>query len=292
MNGEFQRAIIQSGGTNAMVYPIMPVFMPNARTLEDAEKLGVEFMKHLGVKTLAEARELDDEYVLKKYNEFGFRNIFVPIIDNKFAFADPADAMVKGKVNDVDIMVTATGDEFMVGPREPLGEWIEKSYGKHAAEYMRLVRYAAGNDNPDDLKRAANFSTFYLANRLTAEILAEKCNGAYFSVFDPYIPGDGVGSFHSCDLWFEFETLMHCWRPFDGHHFDLARKMCNYFANFARTGDPNGNDADGTQMPKWEKYTTANRHGIIFGDEITMEEKTDARIRLMLDANLEMLGLK
>ena len=65
---------------------------------------------------------------------------------------------------------------------------------------------------------------------------------------------------------------MKCWRPFDGHHFDLARKMCNYWTNFAKTGDPNGPDADGAPMPRWRPYTKADPHSIQFFDTIQMEE--------------------
>ena len=37
----------------------------------------------------------------------------------------------------------------------------------------------------------------------------------------------------------------------------MARQMCNYWANFIKTGDPNGVDADGTPMPEWKPYTYA-----------------------------------
>ena len=75
-------------------------------------------------------------------------------------------------------------------------------------------------------------------------------------MFDAEIPGwDNPGTFHSVDLWFWFETLAKCWRPFVGKHYDLARQMCNYLCNFIRCGDPNGNDADGTPMPTWKTLT-------------------------------------
>ena len=35
---------------------------------------------------------------------------------------------------------------------------------------------------------------------------------------------------------------------FVGAH-DLARQMCNYWANFIKAGDPNGIDATGEEMP-------------------------------------------
>ena len=89
----------------------------------------------------------------------------------------------------------------------------------------------------------------------------------YYSVFDPSIPGwDNPGTFHSSDLWFFFETLAKCWRPFVGKHYDLARQMCNYWCNFIRSGDPNGRDADGKKMPEWRPYTREDPCRMIFGD--------------------------
>ena len=105
------------------------------------------------------------------------------------------------------------------------------------------------------------------------------------TVFGPTIPGDDAGAFHSSDLWFEFETLMKCWRPFDGHHFDLARKMCNYWTNFAKNGDPNGNDKDGTPMPTWTPYTKENPSSIQFFDEISMGNGVSERDRFLIDIN-------
>ena len=49
-----------------------------------------------------------------------------------------------------------------------------------------------------------------------------------------------------------------------GRHYDLSRQMCNYWANFIKNGDPNGVDADGTQMPVWEPYTNEKPCEMIF----------------------------
>jgi para-nitrobenzyl esterase len=89
----------------------------------------------------------------------------------------------------------------------------------------------------------------------------------YYWVFNPEIPGwDNPGAFHSVDLWFFFETLAKCWRPFKGKHYDLARLMCNYWANFIRSGDPNGRDADGSDMPLWKPYTDCEPNKMWFDD--------------------------
>ena len=78
--------------------------------------------------------------------------------------------------------------------------------------------------------------------------------------FVPDIPGDDhPGTFHSVDLWFFFETLAKDNRPFEGRHYDLARQMCDYWANFIKTGDPNGYDINGNKLPEWRPYTDADR---------------------------------
>ena len=90
----------------------------------------------------------------------------------------------------------------------------------------------------------------------------------YCYCFDPSIPGeDNLGTFHSVDLWFWFESIQKCWRPFKGKHFDLARQMCNYFANFVKTGDPNGLDADGTEMPRWETFDADKKEVLRFTED-------------------------
>ena len=65
-------------------------------------------------------------------------------------------------------------------------------------------------------------------------------------------------------LWFFFETLAKCWRPFDGHHYDLARQISSYFVNFIKTGNPNGNDYNENKLPEWKPYCDADRYEMNF----------------------------
>ena len=90
-------------------------------------------------------------------------------------------------------------------------------------------------------------------------VLSDKAaqgKGGYCYCFDPDIPGwDNPGTFHSSDLWFWFETLAKCWRPFTGRHYVLARQMCEYFCNFIRSGNPNGKDLNGETLLQWDKWS-------------------------------------
>ena len=289
-DGLFQRAIIQSAGGRMLCYPEMPSVLSMGDSMETAYALSEQLFRMCGVSTLEEARQLPPDVLLGKYNEM--HRPMVPVLDGKFVTGFPQTEFPKNALHDVSLMVTATSDEFMAGCTSPAKEWVRKFFADGAEAYWKLVCQAAASDREEDLRRAADFSTFNVGNRLTAEVLARNGRRVYFSEFGPTIPGDDAGAFHSCDLWFEFNTLLRCWRPFTGKHFDLARKMCNYFANFARTGDPNGVDKDGSAMPQWTPYEPLNGKAMQFFDTIQMETETDARMRWLLDQNEKRLAVQ
>lgn len=166
-------------------------------------------------------------------------------------------------------MIGNTTDEFQVAPAPDVTPeaFAREKMGPYAQTYLEICGRSGL-----PMEKAVAIGQMDLGNKLMCEICAGQGRKLYSYVFGPTIPGDDAGAFHSSDLWFEFETLMKCWRPFDGHHYDLARKMCNYWTNFAKTGDPNGKDADGTPMPQWRAYTREDLHSIQFFDTIQMEE--------------------
>ena len=58
-----------------------------------------------------------------------------------------------------------------------------------------------------------------------------------------------------------------------GKHDDLARKMCNSWANFIRSGDPNGADADGSPLPEWKPLTADAPYAMIWGDTVEISQE-------------------
>ena len=86
------------------------------------------------------------------------------------------------------------------------------------------------------------------------------------------------------DLWFFFETLAKCTRPYEGRHYDLARQMCDYLANFIRTGDPNGFDLNGKKLPEWKPYTDAERSEMLFtSDGAKASTEQNSFVKFLLD---------
>jgi para-nitrobenzyl esterase len=122
----------------------------------------------------------------------------------------------------------------------------------------------------EDIKTLCQSETF---NTRTIPVLtysikqAEQGRTGYFYEFDHDIPGeDRPGPYHGSELWFTFDSLARCWRPFTGKHYDLARQVCTYWTNFVKTGNPNGLDSDGTPLPDWQAYTLDNPFIMEFTD--------------------------
>ena len=61
------------------------------------------------------------------------------------------------------------------------------------------------------------------------------------------------GAFHSSELWYMFGTLGRCWRPMEQHDYDLSAKMVEYWTNFAKNGNP-----DGEGLPQWKPCVKGN----------------------------------
>ncbi len=223
-------AIIYSGIIRMASTPMeADLFFPVS--LDKAEKKGVELFEYLGVSTLEEARKLDPFFIREKYAKYREEKSFmVGIQDGHFCVGDPVQRFIDGECPDVPVLTGNTNNEFVFGG-------------------VNMVERSVKSVLSESLEKNPNRKLYYYR-------------------FGPDIPGDDhPGCFHSCDLWFFFETILKCRRPYEGRHMDLARKMTNYVAAFVKTGDPNCLDADGSTQTPWERYTLDNRFEMNFLSE-------------------------
>ncbi len=263
----FQKAVVMSGMIRSP-YMVDSFFIP--KTLQKAEEMGKAFIESLGVKTIEEARKLDAIFIRDEYAKFrATHGMFATVQDGVFSVGEPLKLIAEDKYLKVPIMAGNTADEFpsflpaandeefRAKAKEIFGDKVDQflSFGE-AWKKLGENQYAPVGGLECTVKGV--FTTI-------EELGGKDC---YYYRFAPDIPGwDNPGTFHSVDLWFFFETLSKCWRPFVGRHYDLARQMCNYWANFIKTGDPNGEDIDGSQMPVWERFTKDNHAEMVFTAE-------------------------
>ena len=266
--GLFQKAIVESGMITGL-YPDNFVF-GEKKDLTEEEQEGIKFFDFLGVSSLKEARALEAEYINKKAQEYN--RFWGTVVDSKFCIGSPFELVARNKAMKLPLMFGHTSSEFYCEPKASTVQEFRKMavdlFGEDAEEFLTLCKENSGN--LEEMISRASVRIVEYANRIAAsanEALEEKVP-MYYYVFDAEIPGwDNPGTFHSVDLWFFFETLAKCIRPFVGKHYDLARQMCNYWANFIRSGNPNGKDANGEDMPLWESYKKEAPFAMVFGEK-------------------------
>jgi para-nitrobenzyl esterase len=102
----------------------------------------------------------------------------------------------------------------------------------------------------------------------------------YYSFdWDDYLAGGYMGAFHGLEIPFVFgnvllkrDSLRLVFRnkKVAGKADPLSEIMMSYWANFARTGDPNGG-----QLPEWPAYNTETRERIHLDTDVTAEPIPD-----------------
>ncbi|MBO6214696.1 MAG: carboxylesterase family protein, partial [Lachnospiraceae bacterium] len=137
--------------------------------------------------------------------------------------------------------------------------------------------------NADDQKEDADISMI-VATRMFGHIQDSQNRKTYIYEFDADIPGDdNAGSYHGSEMWFAYDALARCDRAFTGKHYDLARQISSYWTNFVKTGDPNGVDTFGFELPRWESFTTKDEFVMLFKDTPEVSpKKTDEKMKKII----------
>ena len=265
--GLFRRAIVQSG---VFTMPFGGRFGLAPLDLEQAQEQGVRFFEALGVKTLDEARALDARTVEDMSLSWPW-GCWGEVVDGVFSTYPSGDWYLHADRCICPMLLGQTSSEFTASPQadspQALRALAESCYKEDAERFLSLFSQPA---NRDSIAEEGLVHTIGLAIRCAGRMNSKLgiSQPLYAYTFDAPIPGwDNPGTFHSVDLWFFFETLAKCWRPFTGMHYDLARQMCDYWANFIKTGDPNGLDSHEKQLPEWKPLDDAAPQQMVFADK-------------------------
>lgn len=184
-------------------------------TFEQAEQMGVEFMKAHGCSSIEELRALSADQIMeetdfeKNMPGLGFRQF----PDGVCLMDTTGMEILHGNLDDVPMLSCVCADE---GQRE-LGkrQIISEGSKKFCENQLKLGR-----------------------------------KPVYAFRFSRMLPGDDEGAWHTSELFYMFETISRTWRRMTGYDFELQTRMADYWANFIKTGDPNGSG-----LPVWTPYS-------------------------------------
>jgi para-nitrobenzyl esterase len=263
--GLFARAIGESGA----------VFFDGAPgaaliSLADAESAGAKFVKAAGKSSLAELRAAPAAAVLqaakdKSFVAGGIVDGYVLPISSDRLYAQGKQAHVPllagWNADEGSVLVVANRDKFTAGAFKVLAAL---RFGFHTGDFLKLYPATSDDEAYHSAEQLAGDDWTAYATWKWLNIQAQTAKVPvyrYYFEHHPLVkpgelifhaqPGD-VGSFHSAELEYVFQTLG--WRevPVPANDARLAEAMSTYWANFARTGDPNGGG-----LPAWPPYDAA-----------------------------------
>ncbi len=265
-------AIGESGSAMGTLPPV---------SVAEAEKVGLEFATKAGYPSIKELRALSSRDIYEIYNESG-RWGFPSVLDGYFYPKDLFEVYKKKEQAQIPLLLgwnTAemNGGAFMQGqpytPENYVAK-VKKEYPNDAETVLKL--YPSGSENDIELSATAlagdrfiGYSTWkwfdlhrknssqpvyrYLYSKLRPALvdnsLATGLAGGT-SKKDPNAPKprEAVGAPHACEIEYCMGNLPlikeFAWTEDD---FKVSETMSNYFANFIKTGNPNGQ-----KLPNWE----------------------------------------
>lgn len=207
------KAILQSGGSYGTgLHRDMP--------LAEQEHYGAYFAEVAGVKSLEEMRALSANRVLtlipqlfQKAMPEAHGLFLTPTMDGKVLTGGYYDLMDEGFIADIPYLIGCTKDDILTTPEmdKPADDPL----------YQGCIAFS---HKLEDLGRRP----------------------AYMYYFTRDLPGDDLGAWHSSELWYTMGTLDRCWRPWTEGDRELEARILDYWANFMRAGDPNGEG-----LPAW-----------------------------------------
>ncbi|MBT8308103.1 MAG: carboxylesterase family protein [Maribacter sp.] len=274
--GLFHKAISQSGGGRDGVLTGRHISEENADPFYkvSAETIGVNFAKKHGIdgtdaEALAKLRALSVEEIVdggqENDGEGGPRIYSGPILDSKLVVETAESAYKAGRQVNVPLMIGSNSAE--IG-----GSFVNTSNSKEElfSLFGNFEDEAKAAFDPNGTKEFAEVITKFNTDwvwaepgRFAARAFVEEGKPAYIYHFgfvpDPLKERMPYGAGHGSEVGYVFNNLNARWGNPETTPEDkgVAKMMNTYWANFAKTGNPNGKE-----LPKWPVYTL-KKNGIL-----------------------------
>ncbi|HEX4002438.1 MAG TPA: carboxylesterase family protein [Candidatus Acidoferrales bacterium] len=259
--GLFQGVISESGGNFAPAQK-HGEGGENMVSLATAEHNGAALLSRLDVKSIADARHLPAEVLLKAQGpDLGSA---WPDFDGYVLLGDQYDLYKAGRYNDTPVLIGTNADEgALFTPTATVSGFehmVRSGYGEYADKILSV--YPANSDSlalhsQRDLFRDTAFAwhTWTWA-RLQSQTGRSKVFVYYFSHRPNYPDTPGFkdwGAAHGSELAYVFGNFVET-MPATGNDEAVSEQISSYWVNFAKTGDPNG-----AGLPTWPAFTDASQ---------------------------------
>ena len=265
----FQKAIGESGA----FFPHPGTHGLQLTPLAETEQFGVKFAKSLGAKSLAQLRAIPGDQLLQAAAKFNNGFDFKANIDGYFLPADVETIFRRGAQSHVPLLAGWNADEGKIAvlnaPQKPTAKSFaadaRKRFGDQAGEFLKL--YPASTDEEALLSAEQlsgdDFIAFSTWQWLNLQLETGK-SPVYAYRFDQVpatkpgamagkVPASEMGARHAGEIEYVFQTLKSVDVPWTEDDFKVSDTMSSYWANFVKSGNPNGKD-----LPEWPAYQKNN----------------------------------
>jgi para-nitrobenzyl esterase len=290
--GLFQRAAAQSPGS---LPHRLRELDGSSGPFESAEAFGLRFAGKLGLEgkkgVTAKLRNMPAEElaaawfktVNEDYKGVGASGSWIVnhiTIDGKVLEQAPGEVFRKGRQHNVPFMTGNTADEgtlftYLFFGREPDGERYRHYAGQAYGKEGRAVAAHFGGRDGEDVRRASDGmlgASFYSGSRRLARYMSAVQSHTYRYLFSKppgfflYVIPDmhdwkeRFRCYHAAEIPYVFH-----WMGVPGYGEEdraLARQMAGFWANFARSGDPNGGGNT------WPRFSRQDESYLALGEEV------------------------
>ena len=276
--GLFRYAIAESSGITAK----KPYH--TFRALADALDMGKKIMAEFGTESLADLRAVPaEELVNTRYTNSAMT------VDGYAIAEQPYLTYEKGENNEQALLNGFNAHEADVFTfmrkvtAENYGEAIGSVLGDYAAEGAALVPPAPmdkayrlpiveqGGDAKGSYDAWISAAWFTYSHFNWSRLLAAQGKPVYEYNFTKY--NKGLAANHGGEMPYAYGNLdRHAWLYTDADR-ALSETMQNYWVNFVKTGDPNGEG-----LPQWTSFNDAPDKVLTLGDTVCMTD--DGRLAL------------
>ena len=260
--GLFEKAIGQSGA----------MFGTDMESMLDAENAGRKIMETLKAGSIKDLRNMPAEELMKRA-----QGMYRPIVDG-FVLPDAVINIFRaGKENKVGLLTGWTKDEIdlQIKSARAYMRDVGARFGSDSAAVIELYPASTDSEAAVSQSRLARDQIIGVHNYAWANLTSDQGSRVFVYRFTRKVPATGVyvkyGAFHTGDVPYAYDNLRFVNRPWQPVDYALADVMSGYWANFVRTGDPNG-----TGLPHWPAYTTADKLIMVLGDKPGSESIPDS----------------
>lgn len=246
------RAAIAESGASVLPSPIRPQL-----TAAQAEQTGIELAKSLGCSNLAELRAKPTEDFINAK-----AGLNAPYVDGYVLPASLTEIYTAGRENKVSLLMGWNADDKIMDKPTPAADYIQtlqKRFGDKSKELLGFypatddatAGTSQGNMNRDESFGVQMFAWAALQEKAKHPVFMYRFNRA----LPASDPATAFGAFHSGEIVYAYDNLVTLHRPWEKADQDLASSMSAYWANFTKTGNPNGKG-----LPQWPRYSTATEN--------------------------------